>query len=76
MSAPRPPTDLRKQRNDLNRSLLGLVVFVLVVIGGVLIAVLYGFQAGVLAVLCLLVGAAVIGLVWLIFTLIGKWVGE
>ncbi len=76
VSAPRPPTDLRKQRNELTRRLLWLVLFVLVVVGGILIAILYGAQAGVLAVACLLAGAGVIGLLWLVFSLIGKWVGE
>ena len=76
VSAPRPPTDLRRLRNEMNRRLLWLVLFVLVVVGGVLITVLYSVQAGVLAVACLLAGAGVIGLLWLIFTLIGKWVGE
>ena len=76
MSAPRPPTDLRRQRAEFNRRLLGLVLFVLVIVGGALIAVLYGPQAGVLAVACLLGGAGVIGLLWLIFTLIGKAVNS
>ena|GEM_PF-965450 len=76
VSAPRPPTDLRRQRSEFNRRLLWLVLFVLVVIGGVLIAVLYGPQAGMLAVICLLAGAGVIGLVWLIFTLVGKAVNS
>jgi hypothetical protein len=76
VSAPRPPTDLRRQRNDFNRRLLWLVLFVLVIVGGLLIAVLYGFQAGVLAVTCLLAGAGIIGLLWLIFTLIGKAVNS
>lgn len=76
VSASRPPTDLRKQRNDLTRRLLWLVLFVLVGVGGILIAILYGAQAGMLAVACLLAGAGLIGLLWLIFTLIGKWVGN
>jgi hypothetical protein len=73
---PRQPTDLRRQRNTFNRSLLGLVLFLLVVVGGILIATFYGVEAAVLGVACLAVGAAVIGLLWAIFTLIGKWAGE
>jgi protein-S-isoprenylcysteine O-methyltransferase Ste14 len=72
---PRPPTDLRRQRNELTRRLLWLVLFVLVVVGGILIAVVYGAQAAALGVSCLLVGAGVIGLLWAIFTLIERWVG-
>lgn len=60
----------------MNRRLLWLVMFVLVVIGSVLIGAIYGWQAGALAVLCLLAGAGVIALLWLIFTLLGKWAGE
>lgn len=76
VSSPRPPTDLRQQRNTLNRRLLWLVLFVLVVVGGALIALFYGAEAGLLSVACLLVGAGVIGFLWLVFTLFGKWVGE
>jgi hypothetical protein len=76
VTPPRLPTDLRKQRNDMNRRLLLLVMFVLVVIGGVLIAIFYGPSAGALAVMCLLGGAGVIGLLWLVFTLMGKWAGD
>lgn len=60
----------------MNRRLLLLVLFVLVVVGGMLIAIIYGPSAGALAVLCLAVGAGVIALLWLIFTLMGKWAGE
>jgi polyferredoxin len=70
----RPPTDLRKQRAQLYRRLTVLVVVVLVIGGGSLIALVYGAPAGALGVLCLLGGAGVIALIWLVFTLIGKWV--
>ena len=76
MTPSRPPTDLRKQRREMNRRLLLLVLFVLVVVGGMLIGVIYGWQAGALAVLCLAAGAGVIALLWLVFTLLGKWAGE
>jgi hypothetical protein len=33
----------------------------------------YGPQAGLLGVVCLFAGAATIGLIWLIYTLIGRW---
>jgi Na+/phosphate symporter len=74
--APKAPTNTRKLRDDLNRRLFWLVLFVLVIVGGGLIAAIYGSSAAVLGLACLLVGAGVIGLVWAIFTLIGKWVGE
>jgi len=67
---------LRKQRNDMNRRLLLLVMFVLVIVGGILIAIIYGPQAAGLAVLCLAAGAGVIALLWFVFTLLGKWAGD
>lgn len=72
--ARRQPTDLRKQRAQLYRGLALLTVFVLVIGGGVLIGVFYGAPAGLLGLVCLIGGAGLIGLLWLVFTLIGKWV--
>jgi hypothetical protein len=69
----RPPTDLRRQQARFNRNLGLMVLFVLVVVGGGLIAVFYGPQAGLLGVACLFAGAATIGLIWLVYTLIGRW---
>ncbi|NJM42691.1 MAG: hypothetical protein HC853_19105 [Anaerolineae bacterium] len=74
--APKAPTNTRKLRDDLNRRLLWLVLFVLVIVGSGLIAAIYGSSAAVLGLACLSVGAGVIGLVWAIFTLIEKWVGS
>ena len=70
----RQPTDLRKQRAQLYRGLTLLAVFVLVIGGGVLIGVFYGASAGLMGLACLLAGSGLIGLLWLVFTLIGKWV--
>ncbi|MCX6017581.1 MAG: hypothetical protein NTZ50_03615 [Chloroflexi bacterium] len=70
----RPPTDSRKQREQLNRSLFLLVICVLVVGGAVLIGVFYGSSAGLLGLACLLGGAGLLGMLWGIFTLIGRWV--
>jgi|LauGreDrversion4_2_1035121.scaffolds.fasta_scaffold1412549_1 hypothetical protein len=70
----RPPTDSRKQRDQLNRSLFTLVLCVLVVGGAVGIGVFYGSSAGLLGLACLLGGAGLLGLLWGIFTLIGRWV--
>lgn len=58
----------------MNRSLGLLVVVVLVVIGALLIGLLYGPYAGLLAAILLSAGAGALGLLWLIFTLIGRWV--
>ena len=76
MRPPKLPTDLRRLQRDMNRRLLGLVLFVLVVVGGALITAVYGIPAGLLGVACLLSGAGLIGLLWLAFSLIGRWAGE
>ncbi len=72
----RPPTDLRRLRRDTNRRLLVLVLFVLVAVGGGLIALLYGGPAAMLGIACLLAGAGAILVIWLALSLIGKWAGD
>jgi len=73
---PRPPTDLRALKRQSERRLALWVVFFLVVVGGIVIGLVYGWQATVLGVVCLLGGAALFGLVWLIMTLIERWAGR
>jgi hypothetical protein len=72
----RPPTDFRAYRRRSERSLALAVVVCLVGVGGVLIAVIYGKGALVLGLTCLLGGAALFGLVWLILTLMERWAGK
>ncbi|MGQ9814836.1 MAG: hypothetical protein ACUVR3_06740 [Candidatus Roseilinea sp.] len=72
----RQPTDLRRLQRDTNRRLLSLTLFVLVVVGGGLIALLYGTPAAILGIACLLAGAGVIVAIWLALSLIGKWAGD
>jgi hypothetical protein len=76
MQPQRPPTDTRKLHRDMNRGLLGLVLFVLVVGGGLFIALIYGPEAAAFGLICLFAGAVIIVLLWLVFTLLQKWVGE
>ncbi len=71
----RAPTNTRKIRQEMNRHLLGLVLFVLVIVGGGLIGLTYGWSAAVLGVLCLATGAGMIGFLWWLFTALGKWAG-
>ncbi len=72
----RPPTDYRKIRRKNDRAMLFLVIFVLVVIGDGLIGLIWGWQAAITGGLCLFSGAALIGGLWLLLSLIEKWVGE
>jgi predicted RND superfamily exporter protein len=68
----RPPTDTRAIQRQFNRRMVWLVVLVLVVIGALLIAAIYGPAAGLLGLACLVVGASVIGLLWLVFSTLEK----
>jgi protein-S-isoprenylcysteine O-methyltransferase Ste14 len=70
---PRAPTDLRKMQQEANRRLFALVIIVLVFVGAGLIALSYGAGPAVVALACLLFGAGLLGILWLVFSLIGKW---
>ncbi len=74
--AGRPPTDLRRLRHDTNRRLLWLALFVLVVVGGGLIGLIYGGPAALLGLTCLLAGAGLIVILWLALSILGKWAGD
>jgi hypothetical protein len=71
-----PPTSYRQTRRRTERSLLFLVIFVLVVGGTGLIGLIWGLNAVLLSSICLISGAALIGGLWLLLTLIQKWVDE
>ncbi len=73
---PRPPTDYRGYRQQTDRRLLLAVLFALVVVGTGLIALIWGMSAVVTAVPCLLGGAALLVVLWLIFAAIERWVGD
>ena len=73
MNPQRPPTDCRATRRKSDRSLALAVVIFLVGVGGTAIALVYGGGAAALGLVCLLAGAGLFGLIWLILTLIGRW---
>jgi hypothetical protein len=66
----RAPTDLRRARKRQERQLLALAVGVLVVVGGGLIALVYGPAALITALPCLLAGAGAIVILYLLFLLV------
>ncbi len=70
--SPGKPTDLRAQRRREQRRLFWTVVAFLVVGGSIAIALVYGLPAVVLGLVCLLAGAGVLGLLWLILLLIER----
>lgn len=61
----------RRQADD--GAYLWLVLFTLVVVGGLVIALVYGTMALLTAVPILLCGAALIAVPWGVLTLIEKW---
>jgi hypothetical protein len=74
--ASQPPTDYRTLRRKTDRNLALAVIIFLVGVGGGLIALIYGGGAAVLGIACLLFGAGLFGLLWLILTLMGRWAGQ
>ncbi len=65
--------NMRRFRQENDRKFLKLVIFTLVVVGGGLIALIYGPGALLTAVPCLLAGAGAILLPWLLLVAIEKW---
>jgi hypothetical protein len=72
MSEAGKPTDRRARRRAEQRRLLWAVLLFLVVGGGLAIALAYGSRAVVLGVICLLAGAGILGLLWLILLIIER----
>ncbi|MEA3340777.1 MAG: hypothetical protein U9R15_12475 [Chloroflexota bacterium] len=71
---PGKPSNPRAQRKREQRRLFWIVAAFLVVVGSIAIALVYGPQAAVLGVGCLLAGAGILGLLWLILLLMERLV--
>jgi hypothetical protein len=67
------PTNLRKYRRQTERQLTIAVVAFLVLVGGGLIGLIYGPGAALMGISCLLLGAGIIGLLFIILTLMERW---
>jgi len=78
MSSPdsRPPTDYRRYRRETERRLAIAVVLFLLLVGSGLITLIFSPVAGITGFGCLLLGVGVIGLLWILLTLIERWVGD
>ncbi|MEA3376076.1 MAG: hypothetical protein U9R72_07765 [Chloroflexota bacterium] len=68
MSEQGKPTDQRAKRRREQRRLFWAVVVFLVVGGSAAIGLVYGSRAIALGVTCLLAGAGILGLVWLVLS--------
>jgi hypothetical protein len=71
-NTPNKPTNPRAQRRREQRRLFWVIAAFLVIVGGAVIALVYGPGAAVLGLACLLVGAGVLGLLWLLLTLMER----
>ena len=68
--------NLDRHRRQTQVRLVGGGGLILVVVGGGLIWLIYGPGAAIMAVVCLLAFGGVFGLLWLILTLLERWVKE
>jgi hypothetical protein len=69
----KPGSSARRQRREDDRSYLWMVIFTLVVVGGGLIALIWGPTALLTALPCLLGGAGLIFIPWGLLTAVEKW---
>jgi protein-S-isoprenylcysteine O-methyltransferase Ste14 len=72
----RGPFSLDQHRRQTQVRLIIGGLLILLVVGGGLVWVIYGRAAAITAVACLLAGAGIFGLLWLILTLLERWVKE
>ena len=70
---PHPVADLRALRRKDERRLVVIIAVFLVVVGGIVIGLVYGWQPAAMGGICLLSGAAVFSLLWLILSLVERW---
>jgi hypothetical protein len=69
---PGKPTDLRARRASEQRRLFWVVVAFLTIVGGATIALVYGQSAAALGLVCLLAGAGILSILWLILHIIER----
>ena len=65
--------NLRRFRRESDRKYLYLVIFTLVVVGGFLIAMIFGIESLLTALPCLLGGVVLILLPWFVLTILQRW---
>ena len=69
----RKSTNMRDYRRRSDRKYLVLVVITLVVVGGLLIALIFGVESLLTALPCLLAGAGLILIPWLVLEGLQRW---
>jgi membrane protein YdbS with pleckstrin-like domain len=73
---PHRPTDMRAYRRQTERRLVIAIVFMLVLIGSVVIGLIYGWPAVLTGLLCLLPGAGVFLLLWIVLSVIERLIRD
>lgn len=66
-------TNLREHQKQDDKRMLYVVIFTLVVVGGGLIGLIFGWEALLTSIPCLLGGALLILIPWGLLTLAEKW---
>ncbi len=66
-------TDTRELARRLERNLGCWVMVFLLLVGGAVIALVYGGQAALVGAVCLGAGAGLFGLLYLILTIMERW---
>jgi len=66
------PTDMRAYRRQTERRLAVAIVLMLVLIGSVVIGLVYGWPAVFTGLLCLLPGAGVFLLLWIVLSAVER----
>ncbi len=69
---PYKPTDMRAYRRQTERRLAIAVILALVLIGSVVIGLVYGWPAVFTGLLCLLPGAGVFLLLWIVLSVVER----
>ncbi len=72
----RPVSELDRHRQQTYGRLVLGGLAILVMVGGTSVWLLYGRTAALTAVVCLLTAAGLFGLLWLILSLLERWVRE
>ena len=71
---PQRSTDMREYRKTLERRLIIAVIVALLVVGSVVIGLVYGWRSVLTGLLCLVPGAAILGLLWLLLGWLERFV--
>jgi hypothetical protein len=76
MSRKKGDFNLERHRRQTQVRLVVGGLIILVVVGGGLVWLIYGRAAAITAVACLLAMGSIFGLLWLILSLLERWVKE